>query len=77
MVSQPHVGYIKTMQIRPKLFILIGFVLVLFGVVAPLFIVIKIIESTFWLNFLAFGAQVAGLMLGIIGAASYVGRGKG
>lgn len=53
--------------------IIIGFFLVLFGAVLPFLIVLGYVESTFFLNFLAFGASVAGLFLGVLGMASYVG----
>ena len=59
------------MSLQPKTVILIGFLLVLLGVVAPLLMVLDVLESTFFLNFLSFAASVAGLFLGIIGAASY------
>ncbi len=53
----------------------LGFILVLLGFVIPFLIVIKILPSTFFLNFFAFGASVAGLYLGIIGASGlYVER---
>ncbi|MFN2145902.1 MAG: hypothetical protein ACK2T7_11175 [Anaerolineales bacterium] len=54
---------------HPKRLILIGFILVLFGAAMPWFLVLKLVESTFWINFLTFGAQVVGLFLGVIGAA--------
>ncbi len=49
----------------------IGLLLMLFGVIVPMLMVIKVLESTFFLNFLAFGASVGGLFLGIIGLALY------
>jgi hypothetical protein len=52
--------------------ILIGFVLVVLGAVLPFLIVLQIIESTFFLNFFAYGASLAGLFLGFIGASMYV-----
>jgi len=52
--------------------ILIGFVLCLSGVIFPFLMVIKVLESTFFLNFLSYTASVLGLFLGIIGAAYYV-----
>ena len=52
--------------------IALGFVLVLLGAVIPWLIVLGYIPSTFFLNFFAFGASVAGLFLGIVGAATYV-----
>ncbi len=52
--------------------ILIGFILVVVGVVLPFLMVMRIIETTFVLAFLSHGASVAGLFLGILGAASYI-----
>jgi hypothetical protein len=50
---------------------LIGLFLSVMGVVLPLLMVIHVVTSTFFLNFLAYGAMVTGLFLGIIGAATY------
>ena len=58
--------------IQPWKLIVIGFVLVLFGFVAPFLMVIRVVPSSFILNFLSFGASVVGLFLGLIGAALYV-----
>jgi hypothetical protein len=57
---------------HPGSIILIGFLLVLLGAALPWLMVLKVISSTFALNFLAAGASVAGLVLGIIGVAYYV-----
>lgn len=56
---------------QPKPFIFIGFFLVLFGFVGPLLMVVGVLESTFFLNFLSYAASVGGLFMGIIGAAWY------
>jgi len=56
----------------PRLILAIGFVLVLLGAVLPALMVLRIIESSFVLNFLSFAASMAGLFLGTIGAAFYV-----
>jgi membrane associated rhomboid family serine protease len=56
---------------RPKRLILIGFLMVLFGFVAPFLMVLEIIKSTFVLNFVSHAASVGGLFLGMIGAALY------
>ena len=56
----------------PRLIFVIGFVLVLFGAVIPWLMVLHVVKSTFFLNFLAAGASVAGLVLGVIGTAYYV-----
>jgi hypothetical protein len=57
---------------RSLIIILIGFVLVLLGMVIPWLMVLHVLESTFFLNFFSFGASIAGLFLGIYGAAGYV-----
>ncbi|MBU1659941.1 MAG: hypothetical protein KKD28_00535 [Chloroflexi bacterium] len=56
---------------RPKLLIIIGFFLVLFGFVAPFLIILGVLESTFLLNFVSYAASVGGLFMGIIGTAWY------
>jgi hypothetical protein len=54
------------------LYILIGFVLVVLGAVLPFLIIMQVLESTFFVNFLAYIASVGGLFLGFIGATMYV-----
>lgn len=54
--------------------IVVGFILVLAGAVIPFLIVLGFVESTFLLNFLAYGASVLGIFLGVIGVATYVGE---
>lgn len=56
---------------KPKQLITTGFILVLFGFVAPFLMVMRVLESTFVLNFLSYTASVGGLFMGIIGAAMY------
>lgn len=50
----------------------IGFVLVLFGFVAPFLMVMRVLEPSLLLSFLSYGASIAGMFLGLIGAALYV-----
>jgi len=57
---------------KPLALILIGFVLVLMGAVLPFLIILRVFESTFFLNFFAYGSSMAGLFLGVIGASMYV-----
>jgi hypothetical protein len=64
------------MRIHPKKIIAIGFVLVLFGFLAPFLMVIKVIEASYVLSFLSYGASVGGLLLGLVGAAWYSRLGK-
>ena len=61
------------MSLSPLKIILIGFFLVVLGVVLPFLMVLHIIESTFFLNFFSYAASLLGLMLGLIGSAMYVG----
>jgi len=60
----------------PRAIIALGFVLVLTGAVLPFLIVMKVLESTLLLNFIAYTVSFAGLMLGVIGAAFYVRSSK-
>lgn len=53
--------------------IILGFFGVLIGAVLPFLIVIGVIESTFFLNFLAFTTSTVGIFLGVIGTAMHVG----
>ena len=57
-------------------FVVIGFLLVLAGAVLPFLMVLEILPSTFFLNFLAFGASTAGIFLGVIGVATHVGENR-
>jgi hypothetical protein len=57
---------------RPLTMILCGFGLSLVGVGLPLLMLIHIVPSTIFLNFLSFTASMSGLMLGIGGATQYV-----
>ena len=58
-------------RISPRSIILIGFVLVFLGFLLPLLIVIKVLDSTYFLNFFSFAASTLGLFMGIMGAAQY------
>ena len=67
-----HVGYIKMQDWNPRNVILLGFVLVLLGAVLPFLMVMHIVQTTYLLVFLSYGASVAGLVLGVIGGSMYV-----
>ena len=54
---------------RPERLLAIAIFLLLFGCVMPFLMVTQVVESTFVLNFLSFGASVSGLLIGIIGIA--------
>jgi hypothetical protein len=55
----------------PRFLLSLGVFLMLLGVALPFLMVIQLLESTFFLNFLAWGASVAGLAFGTIGFAMY------
>ena len=62
---------------RAVVLILVGFVCVLLGAILPFLMVMRILESTFFLNFFSYGASVVGLFLGFIGATLYVRERRG
>ena len=59
------------MMDSPRLLLSLGLFLMLLGIVLPFLMVIQILESTYFLNFLSWTASVAGLALGTIGFAMY------
>lgn len=61
---------------HPRLVMFIAVLLMLFGVAMPFLMVIKLVESTFFLNFLSYGASTLGLMLGVVSVAASQLRGK-
>jgi Co/Zn/Cd efflux system component len=52
----------------------IGFLLLVVGVVVPWLMLLRFVEPSFILSFLAYGSSVGGLFLGLIGALMYSGR---
>jgi hypothetical protein len=52
--------------------ILVGFFLLLLGAVLAWLLVLRIIPSTYFLNFLSYTASVAGLFMGLVGVVLYV-----
>ena len=49
----------------------LGFLLLVFGVALPFLMVLKIIESTLFLGFIAYLVSFLGLVIGIIGMINY------
>jgi hypothetical protein len=58
--------------LRSYRLLLIGFFMVLAGVILPFLMVLRILESTFFLNFFSYTLSTLGVFLGIIGTAMYV-----
>ncbi len=54
---------------RPERLLVVAFLLLLFGCVAPFLMVLDVVESTMFLNLLSFAASTLGLLLGFIGTA--------
>jgi len=61
-------------NINYKWFWGIGLILCLIGVILPLLMVVKVIESTYFLNFFAYSAGLVGMIFGILGAAFYTAK---
>jgi hypothetical protein len=61
-------------RIRPWELIGIGFILVLFGCTVPFLMVLHVLDTSFLLSFLSYAASVAGLLLGVVGASTFIRR---
>jgi hypothetical protein len=59
-------------QTSPYSILLIGFLLVLLGAVLPLLMLLQLFSASFWLGAISYTATISGLLLGLIGAASFV-----
>jgi membrane associated rhomboid family serine protease len=59
---------------KPRTLLFLALSLLLFGWVMPFLMVIHVVASTFFLNFLSWGASVGGLYLGVIAVAGLVRR---
>jgi hypothetical protein len=58
-------------RISPLQLMLIGFVLMVIGILLPLAMVLRIVEPTLELGFLAYGASILGLVLGVLGVVQF------
>lgn len=54
---------------HPERLLVLAVFLLLFGCIMPFLMVTHVVESTFLLNFLSYGASVLGLFVGMIGIA--------
>jgi hypothetical protein len=57
------------MMNSPRFLLSFGVLLMFLGIFLPFLMVVHVLESTFFLNFFAWGASVVGLSLGTIGFA--------
>ncbi|MBI3150938.1 MAG: hypothetical protein HYZ21_02290 [Chloroflexi bacterium] len=53
----------------PRFLLTLGLLLMLTGIILPFLMVIKVLESTFFLNFFSWGLSSLGLALGMVGFA--------
>jgi hypothetical protein len=65
------------MRNEPRFLLSLGLILLFTGWIIPLLIIMHIIPSTFFLNFVAWGASISGLFLGFIGVATWTKLRKG
>lgn len=52
--------------------IIIGFILLVIGMVLPFLMIIRLLEPSFLLGFLSYFASLVGLIMGLCGVAWYV-----
>ena len=64
------------MMNSPRILLSMGLILLIIGWLIPVLIILYMIPSTLFLNFLSWGLSVSGLFLGFIGAAM-LGREQG
>lgn len=58
----------------PLSLILLGFGLMVLGILLPLGMMLDLVRTTFAFCFVAFFVSVAGVLMGIVGASRYVVR---
>ncbi len=59
---------------HPHKAVALGIGLMLLGVLIPLLNILRVLDASFALSFLAYGASSAGLILGLMGAAALARR---
>lgn len=63
-------------MMSPRVFLVLGLILLLVGWVIPLLTIMRMIPSTFVLNFIGWSASVSGLFLGFLGGAMWAKMNK-
>ena len=61
-------------DLDPRILLGFAFGLLLLGFILPFLMVLQLLESTLFLNFLSFFSMILGSFLGFIGTASLVAR---
>jgi hypothetical protein len=70
----PEKGKLMKPNPEPRILLCTAGVLLLMGFVLPLLMIMQVLESTLFLNFLAYTSMTLGSMLGFIGITSLVVR---
>lgn len=60
----------------PKHLLIIGFCCLMVGVLLPLLMVIKVLESTLFLNIISYVSSLIGTILGTIGTGMYIHKNR-
>ena len=61
----------NNMLAHPWKLLLVAIILLLIGLLLPLFMVLRLLPSTFFLNFFAYAASFSGMILGLNGSVLY------
>ncbi|MBI5653363.1 MAG: hypothetical protein HZC40_23395 [Chloroflexi bacterium] len=59
-------------SLGPANLMILGFILLVIGFILPFVMVLRIVEPTIALNFIAYISSVMGLAIGLLGIASHV-----
>jgi hypothetical protein len=59
---------------HPNRLMIVAVCMMLFGCIVPFLMILKVVESTLFMNFLSFTVSTLGLFLGIVGIAVSRGR---
>ena len=57
---------------KSKRLLAFGFILVTLGMVLPYLMIIQLLPTGFFLSFVSYASTTGGLLLGLLGAATYV-----
>jgi hypothetical protein len=61
-------------DLDPRLFLAIGFILLILGWILPVLMIVQVIQSTLFLDFLSYVFSFIGLSSGVIGSITYVAK---
>ncbi|NMC86690.1 MAG: hypothetical protein GYA58_15550 [Anaerolineaceae bacterium] len=59
------------LRLGPKRMMWIGLAMMILGIIFPILMIMQVLESTIFLNFLSFFLSLAGLIIGMAGTGLY------